>query len=223
MATTRQKTQNGISSAGKVGILCAVFGIPALFFATSYGLSVLFDVAPYAVVLVLVAFATAYTAQTSALMYQFYDVDPPVLRFIPCLCEITLLDLKYHIPCYILYVAATFFIGMSLLPYSIMKILGENLATSLPFYLMAIGFVLLGAIQVIKGIGLMQTMKDISGDWKKRMQSSVGVIDKLVPLGFIPFVRVIALYSLNKPLSTLVSFMGVSSDDIETNTEFYEE
>lgn len=223
MATTRQKTQNSISSAGKVGILCAVFGIPALFFATSYGLSVLFDVAPYAVVLVLVAFATAYTAQTSALMYQFYDVDPPVLRFIPCLCEITLLDLKYHIPCYILYVAATFFIGMSLLPYSIMKILGENLATSLPFYLMAIGFVLLGAIQVIKGIGLMQTMKDISGDWKKRMQSSVGVIDKLVPLGFIPFVRVIALYSLNKPLSTLVSFMGVSSDDIETNTEFYEE
>ena len=145
MATTRQKTQNSISSAGKVGILCAVFGIPALFFATSYGLSVLFDVAPYAVVLVLVAFATAYTAQTSALMYQFYDVDPPVLRFIPCLCEITLLDLKYHIPCYILYVAATFFIGMSLLPYSIMKILGENLATSLPFYLMAIGFVLLGA------------------------------------------------------------------------------
>lgn len=222
-AKFRPKKQAGISPAGKAAILLVIFGIPVLFFASSYGLSVLFDVAPYAVVAVFMVFATVYTAQTAGLMYEFYEVDKPIMRFVPCLCEVTLLDLKYHRPCYILYAGAIFLIGASQLPYDILKILGEGLSTRLPFYLVVVGLLLLAAIQVIKGIGLMQTMKDISNDWNKRMHTSVGVIDKLTPLGFIPFVRVIALYSLNKPLSTLVSFMGLSSEDLEADSEFYEE
>lgn len=215
--------QKGISPGGKAAILLAVFGVPALFALSSYGLSKLFDVAPYALVGVLVIFATVYTAQTVSLMYEFYELNAPILRFIPCLCETCLIDIKYHAACYILYAAALVCFGVSQLPYSIMGILGSDLATSAPFYLLVATFILLGAVQLIKGIGLRSCIKDISEDWYKQTHSEIGAVAKLSFLGFIPFVRVIALYSLNKPLSTMVSFMGVSVVDADDNDEFLEE
>lgn len=221
--SARSRKSKGISPAGKVAILCAVFGIPLLFFASSYGLSKLFDVAPVTLVIVLIVVATVYTAYTSQLMYTFYDVDAPILRFVPCLCEITLIDMKWHTPCYILYLLAIVFAGASQLPYSVLKILGDGFAVKASFYFVVIAIILLAAVQVLKGIGLMQTMKDIGVEWKRQVHADVGALNKLTPLGFIPFVRVIALYSLNKPLSTLVDFMGTTADDADTEGGFEEE
>lgn len=221
--TARSRKSRGISPAGKVAILLAIFGVPILFFASSYGLSLVFEIAPAALIGVLVVFATVYTAYTSKLMYDFYDVEAPILRFIPCVCEVTLVDMKWHVPCYICYGLAVIFLGLSQLPYNLLKILGEGFALNASFYFTVIAIIFLAIIQVIKGIGLMQTMKDIGVEWKRQVHADVGVLNKLTPLGFIPFVRVIALYSLNKPLSTLVSFMGATVDDSDDENTFEEE
>ena len=223
MAARAQRNQ-GISPVGKVAILLVIFGIPLLFVFSSWGLSRLFEIAPYAVVGVVILIATIYTAHTVKLMYDFYQVSPPLLRFIPCICETTLIDVKYHMPCYILYLGTVIFLVLSQLPYNVMRIFGEGIALSGAFYFMLIAIVLLTAIQVIKGIGLARCLKDIESDWKKINHTDLGAIDRMIILGFIPFVRVIALYSLNKPLSTMVEFMNVSIDDAsEEGNDFYEE
>lgn len=219
----RSRKSKGISPAGKVAILVAIFGVPILFFASSYGLSKIFEVAPMTLVGVLIIIATVYTAYTSKLMYDFYDVDAPFLRFVPCVCETTLLDIKWHLPCYICYILAILFGVASQLPYSVLKVLGEGFALNASFYFTIIAIIFLAIIQVLKGIGLMQTMKDIGVEWKKQVHADVGMLSKLTPLGFIPFVRVIALYSLNKPLSTLVSFMGATVETADDESTFIEE
>lgn len=223
MAKKVAKKSQGISPAGKAAIMLVVFGVPALFFASSWGLSQLFTVAPYYLVIALVIFATVYTAYTSKLMYDFYEIQAPLLRFVPCVCETTLIDMKYHMPCYILYALAIIFAGLSQLPYSVLKVLGDDFALNAGFYFVVVAIVLLLVIQVIKGVGIVGTMKDIGEEWSKQTHADLGAISKLTPLGFIPFVRVIALYSLNKPLSTMVSFMGVTVDDAEATNEFEEE
>lgn len=223
MAKKSMKKSQGVSPAGKAAIMLIVFGVPALFFASSWGLSKLFELAPYYIVAALVIFATIYTAYTSKLMYDFYEIQAPVLRFVPCVCETTLIDVKYHMPCYILYALAIIFAGLSQLPYSVLKVLGDGFALSAGFYFIIVAIVLLVAIQVIKGIGFIGTMKDIGEEWNRQTHADLGAISRLTPLGFIPFVRVIALYSLNKPLSTMVSFMGVTVDDAEATGEFEEE
>lgn len=219
----KKKQSQGISPAGKSAILLAVFGVPALFFASSWGLSKLFELAPMYIVIALVIFATVYTAYTAKLMYDFYDTRPPFLRFVPCVCEITLVDIKYHIPCYVCYVMAIIFAALSQLPYSVLKVLGEGFALSAGFYFTIVAIVFLVIIQIIKGIGLMGTIKDIGEEWSHQRHTDLGAISKLTFLGFLPFVRVIALYSLNKPLSTMVSFMGVTVDDADTGDSFEEE
>lgn len=42
-------------------------------------------------------------------------------------------------------------------------------------------------------------------------------------MGFIPFVRMIALYSLNKPLDTMVSYMGTTASEVGEEDEFIED
>ena len=221
---TRAKKSQGISPTGKIAILVILFGIPMLFALSSWGLSKIFETVPYVLIGVLVLVATVYTAHTVSLMYKFYEVDPPVLRFIPCMCEIALIDVKYHKVCYALYALAVVFIALSQLPYEVLKVFGEAISLNGGFYMMVLALLMLTLIQIVKGIGLNGCMHDIEKDWKRVNHTDLGMIDKLIILGFIPFVRVIALYSLNKPLSTLVEFMEVSSSDIdEKNNEFYEE
>lgn len=219
----KKKQSQGISPAGKSAILLVVFGVPVLFFASSWGLSKLFEMAPMYIVGVLIIFATIYTAYTAKLMYDFYDTNPPFLRFVPCVCEITLVDIKYHIPCYVCYALAIIFAGLSQLPYSVLKVLGDGFALNAGFYFTIVAIVFLVVIQIIKGIGLMGTIKDIGEEWNHQRHTDLGAISKLTFLGFLPFVRVIALYSLNKPLSTMVSFMGVTVDDADTGDSFEEE
>ncbi len=219
----RKNSSNGISPAGKTAILLVVFGIPFLFAGASWGLDWLFSAAPWAVVLVLVLVATAYTAHTSNLLYTYYEVSAPVTRFVPCLCEVTLIDRKYHTPCYILYLLAILCGAGAFLPYDIAKVLGETFVTNHTFWFGVAFAVVMIILEVIKGIGIAGCMKDVADDWYQQTHSDVGLIKRFVPMGFIPFVRVIALYSLNKPLDTMVGYMGVSASDAGEDEEFYEE
>lgn len=219
----RKKRQEGISPAGKAAILCVIFGIPLLFVLSSWGLSQLYDAVPYAIVLVLLVLCTVYSARIARLMYTYYEVDAPVIRFVPVIGEVCLLDIKYHLPCYIGYAISVLFLVLSLLPYDVLKIFGTGFATNASFYLMLVAIVVALVVQIIIGVGLMHTMKDIAEDWKKQVHADVGAISKFSFFGFIPFVRVIALYALDKPLSTMVDFMGVTSEDAEEDDGFVEE
>lgn len=219
----RGSKATGVSPAGKLGIIAVAFGVPILFFAASWGLDVLFQAAPWVAIVVLVLVATAYTARTSGLLHDYYAVQSPILRFIPCICEVTLIDLKYRPVCYILYGVALVMAGGVAMPYSMASMLGNAFTVNhVVWFGLGCGLAL-AAIQVIKGIGISGCMKDIANDWYSHTHSDVGLIKRFTPLGFIPFVRVIALYSLNKPLDTLVSFAGVDVNDIGQEDEFYEE
>lgn len=219
-----RKTQQGISSAGKLAIVAAVFGIPIMFFASSYGLGVLADKVPLALVGVLIVVATVYAARTSRLLYEYYEVQPPLLRFVPCLCEVTLMDRKFWIPCYGLYAGVVVTGLIAFLPYSIAKVLGNWFVENHTFVFGLIAFLILAVIQVVKGIGLTGCINDVAADWNEQTRSEVGLIKRFSPLAFIPFVRVIALYALNKPLDTMVTFMDVTVSDADNDDgEFYEE
>lgn len=216
-----RKTQNtGLSAGAKVGILLVLFGLPALFFASSWGLEKLYEIAPWALFIVLLLVATAYTAYTAGLMYKFYEVDPPLLRFFPCLCEITIIDVKYHKICYILYAVSILLMGASQLPYSVIGVLGQTFATTAPFYLLLLGLLALVGVQIVKGVGMVNCIKDIGTEWQKQMHGDVGAINKFSFLSFIPFVRMMALYALNKPLSTLVTFHGSTVSDAHEDRGF---
>lgn len=217
------KKSSGIGTGGKIAILLVLFGIPALFFFSSWGLLQLFNMTPYILLLVLLLFATIYTARTSRLLYEYYGWELPLGRFLPCVGEVFLMDVKYRMPCYIMYVAAIIFVGISQLPYSVMKMLGDTIALKGSFYFFLIALVLLAIIQVVKGIGLVSCMKDISADWYKQTHAEIGAINILMLLSFIPFVRVIAIYAMNKPLSTMVDFMNVTIADADEDAYYEEE
>lgn len=220
MARKASRKAQGISPAGKVAILLAVFGVPALFFASSWGLSQLFELAPMYIVIALGIFAMIYTAYTAKLMFDFYELQAPILRFVPCICETTLIDVKWHLPCYILYALAVLAGVASQLPYSVLKVFGDTVALNAGFYCTVLAIIFLIGVQIIKGIGLMGTIKDVGAEWYQQTHADMGAISKLAFLGFIPFVRVIALYSLNKPLSTMVSFMEVTVNDTDDGDGF---
>ncbi len=219
----RRNSSEGISPAGKIAVLLVVIGIPLLFAGASWGLDILFSVAPGVAILILLVVATAYTAHTSHLLYEYYDADAPITRFIPCICELTLIDRKYRLPCYILYLLALLMGFGVFMPYDLAKILGRGFAEWHTFWFGAAFFVVMIALEIVKGIGIAGCLHDISNDWYEQTHSDVGFIKRFTPLGFIPFVRVIALYSLNKPLDTMVGFMGVNVNDIGEDAEFYEE
>lgn len=223
MARRKTTTQQGMSPAAKVAVLLAVLGVPVLFFASSYGLSLLFDVAPFVVLVIAAVLCTTYTAYTAGLLYQYYEVPAPFTRFVPCICEVSLIDRKFHLPCYILYVLAVVFGGLSQLPFAAWNVLGETVAFNAPFYCMVVALAMLLLIQIIKGIGLMGCIKDIAAEWDEQVHTDAGALTKLAFLSFIPFVRIIALYSVNKPLSTMVSFMGVVADDAGDDEEDFAE
>lgn len=112
-----------------------------------------------------------------------------------------------------LYILALLFLGLSRLPYSVVSFLGQELALVFPFYATLIAFGFLGAIQIVKGIGILGCIKMVSDEWEDQMHGSLGFIKSFGWLGFIPFVRVMAVYGLNKPLSTLVTFNNTTISD----------
>lgn len=218
-----KKKSSGMSPIGKLIILLVLFGVPCFFFLLSWGLDKLYAIAPIILVLIVLLILTVYTSYTIKLLYDYYELPAPVLRFVPCVCEVMMVDVKYHLPCYIMYGVAVVLGVLSQLPYSLLSVFGTDIATSVPFYFIIGSLLVLIAIQVIKGIGIVSGMKDIEEEWKGKTHVDLGIISKFAWCSFIPFVRIIAVYALNKPLSTMVSFMGMTSADEDEDNQFVAE
>lgn len=208
------KKKNGqINPAARGLILLIILGIPLVFVLASVGTKFLADSAPYLILVVMAIVMAVYGGTTASLLYDYYEVQSPWYRFVPCYGELVLMDSKFLKIGSVFYVFALIFFGISRLPYTVLKIFGTAVATSAPFYFTLLAFIALLGVQIVKGIGLVSCMKNISGEWEEKMHTSLGFIKSFSWLGFIPFVRVIAVYALNKPLSTLVTFNDVTASD----------
>lgn len=206
------KKRNG-SPATKGLILLGVLAVPVLFVLAAMGTSALMDVAPYALIGVLAIAIAIYTGITCNLLYRYCETRPAWYAFVPCYGELAMMDSKFMRIGTPLYILVILFLGLSRVPYSMLSFLGQDLALVFPFYSTLIAFVLLGVIQVVKGIGILGCIKMVSDEWEDQMHGSLGFIKSFGWLGFVPFVRVIAVYGLNKPLSTLVTFNNTTISD----------
>lgn len=206
------KKRNG-SPATKGLILLGVLAVPVLFVLAAMGTSALMDVAPYALIGVLAIAIAIYTGITCNLLYRYCETSPAWYAFVPCYGELAMMDSKFMRIGTPLYILAILFLGLSRVPYSMLSFLGQDLALVFPFYSTLIAFVFLGVIQVVKGIGILGCIKMVSDEWEDQMHGSLGFIKSFGWLGFVPFVRVIAVYGLNKPLSTLVTFNNTTISD----------
>lgn len=209
--------QNKLSSKAKVAILLVIIIVPSLFAAAAVGTSKLFTAAPIAVVAALLVASGIYTGYASARLYRFFGSSQPWYSYLPCFGEVSLLDGVFFTPCLALYIFAILAFAASHLPYSVLSAISPDFAFAAPFWLTVLCFVLLLALQIVKGIGLTRTMKAVSTVWEERMHTSLGLLNASILLNFIPFVRIISVYCLAKPLSTMVDFNHMSSaedDDI---------
>lgn len=206
------KKRNG-SPATKGLILLGVLAVPVLFVLAAMGTSALMDVAPYALIGVLAIAIAIYTGITCNLLYRYCETSPAWYAFVPCYGELAMMDSKFMRIGTPLYILVILFLGLSRVPYSMLSFLGQDLALVFPFYSTLIAFVFLGVIQVVKGIGILGCIKMVSDEWEDQMHGSLGFIKSFGWLGFVPFVRVIAVYGLNKPLSTLVTFNNTTISD----------
>lgn len=204
--------QNKLSSKAKIAILLVIVVVPSLFAAAAVGTSKLFTAAPIVLIAALLIASGIYTGYVATRLYKFFGVSCPWYAYVPCFGEVALLDGTFINPATILYVTAAVLIGIGQLPYSVMKILGD-FAMVAPFWFTASGFVALAIIQIIKGVGMAKTMRVVSDIWEERFHTSLGLIRASTLLNFIPFVRVISVYCLAKPLSTMVDFNGMNVQD----------
>lgn len=209
----KKRVNNYGSPATRALILLSVVGIPLIFVLAIMGTSILTQVAPYLIIVVMAVIMTVYSGYTASLLYTYFEVDRPWYRWIPCFGELTLIDSKFVKIGGILYIVVLCSLGIGNLPYSITQNIGETLALNLPFYMMIVTFVAIIGIQVVKGIGLLNCIKVVSSEWEEKVGTSVGFIKSFAWAGFIPFVRVLAIYALNKPLSTLVTFNNTTVSD----------
>lgn len=198
----RRQTNFGVS----VGVLLVVIGVPLLFVLGSVGTSWLAEKAPYVLLGVIVVFAAIYSGITSGLLWDFFEEDAPWYRWVPCFGELTIMDSKYLKVGGILYIVALAFFALGRIPYQLVSFLGNKTALNFPFYMTVVAFLVLAAIQVIKGIGIVGCTKTISSVWEERNHTDAGFIKRFSFLGFLPFVRIVAIYALNKPLTTMVTF-----------------
>lgn len=213
MAKKRKNNSTSMSATSKLLMLGAIVLIPAIFIAVATGTSLLADVAPFALLGVFIVASTIYSGMTTKLLYDFYDLESPWYRFIPCYGELTLMDSKFLRAGTVAYIFVILFFGISMIPYKFFKVLGETLAISMPFYATILMFIAIGVLSIIKGIGYIDTMRTVNAEWEEKMDTSVGFLRAFVWLGFIPFIRVLCAYAINKPLSSLVTFYGMTADE----------
>lgn len=194
-------------------ILVAAVAVPLLFILATVGTQLISTSAPYVLLIVLAVLMAVYSGSTASLLYQYYEVSPPWYRFIPCYGELTLMDGKYLKIGTVFYILALLFFGASRVPYSVMKIFGEDLSFSMPFYFTVLSMMCMLVVSVIKGLGMVNCEKVIADEWNDKINASLGFIKSFAWFGFVPFVRVLAIYGLNKPLSTLVTFNSITVSD----------
>ena len=209
------KKKNGINPAAKGAVLATIVGVPLVFALVSFGTSKLLDIAPLVLIPVCAVAAAVYNGITCNLLYDYCEVRRPWFSFIPCYGELALMDSLFLKIGSVLYIFVVVSLVLSRLPYTALSFLGQNLAVRFPFWATFVAFVFLFAIQVVKGIGILGCIKMVSDEWTEKMSGTVGFIKSFGWLGFIPFVRVMAIYGINKPLSTLVTFNDITISDTQ--------
>lgn len=209
-----KSSKSGVSAGGKLAILLVLFGLPLLFFIFMKGTSKLAEWSSSILFVLIILASTIYTFYTSRLLYKYFDAKNPIWSIVPCVGELSLMDSKYAIASFILYICSFVMFGLTVLPYNVTKIFGEMALQTIPFYGMIFSLLFLFVIQIIKGIGMCKTVDVIADEWFNKINTSLGFITKYKALLFIPFIRVIGLYVLSKPLDTLVTYNGldVNSD-----------
>lgn len=86
---------------------------------------------------------------------------------------------------------------------------------STPFYVALVLLALLASIQVVKGIGLRAAYMELEQDWVKISGHSAGALKLFILFGYLPFIRIYLVYSINKILMTLVTFGGFDYADAD--------
>lgn len=203
-------------------MLLVIVAVPVLFVLAIVSTEALVNIAPYLLVVVIAVIMGIYSGITSGLLYDYFEVSAPWYRWIPCYSELTLVDSKFLAIGSVFYVVAIIFLAISRIPYSVSKVLGDTVALSLPFYATVVALLFLLAVQIVKGIGILGCYKTLEVEWEEKMNTTLGFIKTFSWLGFIPFVRVLAVYGLNKPLSTLVTFNDITVSD-STDVELEED
>lgn len=204
--------------AMSISVLGVVIGVPLIFVLGNLSTSAILEKAPYFLLIFITLAMAIYSATTSKLLYNFYEIDAPWYSWIPCFGELTLMDKKFLKVGVILYVGACVAGLMCLIPYTAFGFVSTQLAINLPFYFMVIAIAFLVGVQIVKGIGLIDCNKSIREEWEERNHTGTGIIGHFSFLGFIPYVRVLAIYGLNKPLGTMVTFQHETisaSNDVE--------
>lgn len=163
-----------------------------------------------------------FTSDVVGLLYKFYEMKKPWQRFIPVINEFYLLDIKYRRFAWITFFVSVVLMVFANLPYQIKAIFGNQFITTGSFYLFFIAFCVFLICQVIVGIGIMNSAKDISEEWERLSGCSLGMIGMYKLFSLIPVVRVFAFYGLRKPLDTLVTFNSKTVNS-ENNVRIEEE
>lgn len=195
-----------ISAGTKFAMLGVILGLAAVFFLFSKFTSAMYlSYAPVmlAILVLMIGFFTAFTVRK---LYAFYETSVPIKAYIPMVNELALVDYRLARVGVVLYIIAAIFIALG--AFSIVP-------GNLPFTFILIGMIVLLAVQVVKGIGIRGTFKEVAEDWNKISGHDAGIMRLFAICGFLPFVRVLTVYSLDKILTAMVTFGKYSIEDTE--------
>ena len=215
----KTKSKVGLSASTKLAIIGVIIGTPVLVFLFSVLQTRLLAVSPIAFLALIVIVSAVFNTRTCKLLYTFYELETPVIAYLPCIGETALIDQSLKRASIALYAVVLFTLGISFLPFKVFGWMGISKSTTLKIVLMWVAIVLLIIIQILKGIGIRGTMKDVSNAWIEARGTTSGIISKFSIFGFVPILRVLCFYGLSKPLSTMVEFDGVTVSDLEGDDE----
>ena len=181
----KKKNGDSLNPLVRLGFLCILIGVPVLFFLLSRFTSAVAEKIPIAFLVLLVVVDCIYTFYTARLLYSYYGSKVPILSAVPCFGELYIMDSKYTSIGRWLYLIAVALGIVIIVPMFGFVTFTSVFMLTLPTKLFYVLLVDLIVIQVVKGLGILDCEKTIASD------------------------------ALNKPLSTLVDFNGVTSDSTD--------
>lgn len=208
------------TAVSKMVVLSVIAIVIVLFILFAFASKYLYTLSPILVLGIFAIFFVYYTSDTVSLLYDFYDADRPFARYIPVVCELFLLDIKYRKLAATSYIAAVIAFVLSKLPYNVKAIFGSTFATNISFYLLLLMFIFLIVAQILIGMGMIATINDIRDDWFRIVKTDIGAISKFGFFCFIPLFRFYTIFALRKPLDTLVRFQQRTVNNDGANEVF---
>ena len=216
----KSKNNNKEMLMTSVVFLLFFVGVVICFIMMGKVSDMLLSAAPWATVLLITLLCHIYTVMTVRNLYKFYEMAAPWTAYIPCYGELTLMDKKFYMVGTALYgLIIVFGIGSFLPLYKLNSALAD-----IPFYMLMSVLVFVVLLQLVKGLGIIDQARCVFREYSDIRKDNTGAARHLIWFGFLPFVRIIALRSINQPLSSMVNFMHVTAQDAEEDdSEFVEE